>query len=358
MTTINQWLNMLVNEGLSTPSNNQKIKDQLALHEEVSPAPLIVRFVQGVGAWISACFMLTFLVVAKIINFKYMASWGLFGAGFMTLAVILHKTNDARIEKEQSLFLDQLSSVLMLSGKFIMVGGFYQLLYYSFGRSLLIPGVIGLILSIITYRLYPSNIERFISFTVSLFFILIWTMDDGFSTKSLILPLQLILIVLIFSYEKFHRNFRIVGYSLVCVFVSTIWVNNLMIETFRRNLQINQFFLDDIIAVIVIMLILKGALIYKKTLQYKDYGMIIGILMLVAFRIPGLILALGIYVLGSINENRLLMALAWINLTFSLSHFYYLLKIDLATKSYLLICCGLLTLAARYIMVKMDWIEA
>ena len=358
MTTINRWLNVLVNEGLSTPANNQKIKDQLALYEEVSPVPLMARFVQGVGAWVSVCFMLIFLTVAKIINFKYMASWGLFGAGFMALAVILHKINSAYPEKEQSLFLDQLSFVLILSGKYIIVGGFVELMPHSFGRSPLIPGVIGLILSIISYRLYPSNIERFISLTVSLFFILTWTMNDGFSTKYLILPLQLILIVLIFSFEKFHRNFRIVGYSLVCVFVSIIWVNNLMIETSRRNPQINQLFLDGIIAVFVILLILKGALIYKKTLQYKDYGMIIGVLMLIAFGIPGLVLSLGIYVLGSINENRLLMALAWINLTFSLSRFYYLLKIDLATKSYLLICCGLLTLAARYIMVKMDWIEA
>ena len=343
--TLQDTLERLNDEGYPLPDDYENTTLELVSEEERSDSPWYVRFFIGLSAWIAAILFIAFLFMANILQDEEIGF--IAGLVFCVIAVGINRLGP------QNPFLGQLGLALSLAGQILVLIGLYSILDYE-----IIPTALGLIiLELVLLWLYNSGLHRVISTLVILGGIL-----------AIFLDLEVL-------EGAIHFFVFALGAGIVALHY---WENHLVVAGLENlirpiNIGIAVFLLGLLVLPLsdafeihwwVTSLMLSAALIFLTLQIVKDLGLglrsgavpwlLAGcvVLFIPATRMPGILSALIVLLLGFWRNNRLLIGLAGVFLVFYLGALYYSLEWTLLVKSFALMGTGVIMFLLRYFLLR------
>lgn len=327
-------------------SINQQLEHEL---------PLYLRVLVGVGAFISSLCFLSFLSVARIINFNSESGLIVWGVLFIGGAVLLAKGASDKDHAVKHSFLIQMSFCFMGAGKTLFVIGLAQLFKPNeqWGVTVAI-----LLVTLATYHIYKMSIDRFLSsFAVlaSIFFNLVYELS-GFGASEILLNAffiaQLGIVAILMTSGKIKREYLPLAYAFI--FSLCLAVIHFSMQSknglWSQHHDFNPVVVNTSLTVAIIALIGWAAGGVKR-LKLESLSMAsLGVMLLGVVSAPGILLSIGLMILGYAKHERLLMLLGVLLFPIFLFFYYYNLDMTLMTKSGILVASGGLILAGRAYM--------
>lgn len=345
-------LNALQTEGPLDPDAVDRARVAMEVHQRQSVAvPWFVKAFAGVGAWLSAIFVLSFFACSGI--WKEEVVMGVMGLGLCTGATMLRRT-------VRGVFVEQLTLALCLAGAAMASA--------SFGietESENVGAVVALVVSGVLLFVYPDAILRFLSTlgVVGAAGFLAWHVVGGFALDLLILGCAALMNFLFLEQARLRRGntAELVGpvaFALACAIPGVLLARG-MRDVTRHLFDTTSALPDAVLTLGLTALTLYTAWRVLRELALEPTGVagaaVFAALTLVAVltpHTPAVITAVGMLVLGFHRRSSVLLGLAVAYLLASGSWYYYDLGLTLLAKSLALMGSGLVFLGLRSFLLR------
>lgn len=362
----------------------------------LSRAPIYVHILLFFSALISTFFFIFFLFLLRILS-NSSEFFILLGIVFIIGAIALYRSSNAGNSTAQ-IFLQQISLVVIITGKiFFVIGfyGFFEDLYYTPFDSWIIP-LMFLISTVCTYSLYSFPLERFISSCCVLFSTLIYLFNTSFSyfwTMTLLHTfffIQLGILAFVFLHDKssygksfhdksphdksshvkalynkvlhgeFSKQSKYIPVAYACIFsiAITILIFTPYPDNFFGTLYTQgALYLSSINILFVCALLF---LLFKivgdwRAMLRRPLVVLVATTILLGFvSTTGILFSLILLGLGHAKQNRLISSIGSLFLITFLTTYYFYLDLTLLQKSATLVGTGLMLLLARYFILRQD----
>jgi uncharacterized membrane protein len=340
--TFKDLSDQLIGEGFSLPDDFSSMVLEVLEEKEDTSSPWYVRFFIGLSAWIAALLLVLFLSLADILTNEAGALF--VGLIFIAIAVVLNRAGP------RNDFSNQLGLALSLAGQVLVI----MALFYYFEDTFLLPLLILILESILIFA-YEDQLHRFLSTIVILGTILMVMFDQ----KALELVHVVILGLAIgstvfqeteikFQLSGSDRLIKPVGYAMI------VFLLGLLILPLIEDLKVRYWWFTAVLLLFVLLYLIWeiSSDLKMKLTETAMPWLIAGCVILVfpALRMPGILGALIILLLGFWRSNKVLIGLASVFLLFYLGAFYYSLEWTLLVKSIALMLTGVVLFLVRLIL--------
>ncbi len=345
---------------------------QLAAGSVGEEVPIYLRILTLIGAVIATCFFFLFLAITGVLDEDGFLILGLvFVAAAYGLLVAAKKSNPIL-----QVFFITCSFTLLAVGKILFVIGFVEMFDDLF--SLKSEGeiwaatqarhqrvaLLGIgLATVLTYKLFPFVLDRFISSCFFLGFLIgaVIALPD---LDSSVMPVVATWIMNFFFlaymicagflllHEKVKKLYDPVAYALICTLLGLAVMQSGLISDPKLEPVLGfEIWLPNFIAGFGLLYLLSHAVGgFKKQMDSQAIVIAVGVVLLTLFTNAGILLSIMLTVFGRMNHRRLVSFIGWISLTGFLIHYYYQLDFTLETKSYVLLGSGGLLLGIRLIL--------
>jgi uncharacterized membrane protein len=343
--TVDTLLNQLEADGYTDDVAREAARLHLKTDDDDKKVPFFIQLLLGVGAWFAGLFFLVALGFADLLNDE--GAMLVAGIVILTPALLLSR-------KATHVFPVQLSLAMMMLGQVLVIASTVMLLDNAVDE-LLMCGVMTAALAVLTTRLSPLTVNRFLGPLCSAWF-LTGFVHENVSPHGVHVMILLCaaLVGAVFCNDRVSRRLIPFGYAMVvAVFSITLFMQQYSVwdepETPMWPLQI------------VFGLALIGAIVWtagKDRLKHEPVAcalILAAVLSLVSA--PGLLASLALITVGYARDNRVLTGIGVVHVPVFLVYFYYALDMDLLSKSWLLMGCGLILLLARWGLSVRPWAQ-
>jgi len=345
---------------------------QLAAGSVGEEVPIYLRILTLIGALIASGFFFLFLAISGILDEDGFLILGLvFVAAAYGLLVAAKKSNPIL-----QVFFITCSFTLLAVGKILFVIGFVEMFDDLF--SLKSEGeiwaatqarhqrvaLLGIgLATVLTYKLFPFVLDRFISscFFLGFFIATVIALPDSDSDLMPVVTAWIMnfffLAYMIYAgflllHEKVKKLYDPVAYALICTLLGlAVMQSGLMSDPKLEPVLGFEIWLPNFIAGFGLLYLLSHAVGgFKKQMDSQAIVIAVGVVLLTLFTNAGILLSIMLTVFGRMNHRRLVSFIGWISLTGFLIHYYYQLDFTLETKSYVLLGSGGLLLGIRLML--------
>ena len=337
---------------------------QLAAGSVGEEVPIYLRILTLIGAVIATGFFFLFLAITGIIDEDTLLILGLvFVAAAYGLLIAAKKSNPIL-----HVFVTTCSFTLLAVGKIMFVIGFVEMfddLFSLSSRGEIWAATLGVgLATVLTYKLFPFVLDRFISSCSFLGFFIFATVIALPDSDSDLMPVVtawimnfLFLAYMIYAgflllQEKIKKLYDPVAYALICTLLGlAVMHSGLMSEPKFEPVLGFEIWLPNFIAGFGLLYLLSHAVGgFKKQMDSQAIVIAAGVILLAFFTNAGILLSILLMVFGRMNHRPLVSFIGWISLTGFLIYYYYQLDFTLETKSYVLLGSGGLLLGIRLIL--------
>ena len=342
----------------------EKAGKQLATRSVGEEVPVYLRILTLIGALIASGFFFLFLAISGILDEDGFLILGLvFVAAAYGLLVAAKKSNPIL-----QVFFITCSFTILAVGKILFVIGFVEMfddLFSLSSRGEIWAATLGVgLATVLTYKLFPFVLDRFISSCSFLGFFIFATVIALPDSDSDLMPVVtawimnfLFLAYMIYAgflllQEKVKKLYDPVAYALICTLLGlAVMQSGLMGEPKLEPVLGFEIWLPNFIAGFGLLYLLSHAVGgFKKQMDSQAIVIAVGVILLALFTNAGILLSIMLTVFGRMNHRRLVSFIGWISLTGFLIYYYYQLDFTLETKSYVLLGSGGLLLGIRLIL--------
>jgi|GEM_PF-865525 len=345
---------------------------QLATRSVGEEVPVYLRILTLIGALIASGFFFLFLAISGILDEGGFLILGLvFVAAAYGLLVAAKKSNPIL-----QVFFITCSFTILAVGKILFVIGFVEMFDDLFSLSsrgeiwaatqarhqrVALLGI-GLA-TVLTYKLFPFVLDRFISscFFLGFFIATVIALPDSDSDLMPVVTAwimnffflaYMICAGFLLLHEKVKKLYDPVAYALICTLLGlAVMQSGLMSEPKLEPVLGFEIWLPNFIAGFGLLYLLSHAVGgFKKQMDSQAIVIAVGVILLALFTNAGILLSIMLTVFGRMNHRRLVSFIGWISLTGFLIYYYYQMDFSLETKSYVLLGSGILLLGIRLIL--------
>ncbi len=341
--TLRETLTQLAAEGIALPDDYENVITGLQLEKKVVGSPWYLRLFVGLSAWIAAILFVAFLFTANVLqNEESGLIWGLLVCAF---AVGLHRfgpRND---------FLSQFGLALSLVGQLLFLIGLFGL-----SNMEIVSIALGMIiLELVLLWAYNAQLHQMISTLVILGAILAILFDLEFTVGVHLFIFGLAAGVMALSYKKNHllvAGFE--GPAKSASYGLAVFLLGLLLLPLLEYFDL-WWITAVLLLAVLLFLVLQiaadlGLDLHRGAVLWLCIGCVL--LLIPAVRMPGILGALLILLLGFWRNARLLIGLAAAFLLFYLGAYYYSLQWTLLVKSFALMGTGAILFLLRYILLR------
>ncbi len=337
---------------------------QLATRSVGEEVPVYLRILTLIGALIASGFFFLFLAISGILDEDGFLILGLvFVAAAYGLLVAAKKSNPIL-----HVFVTTCSFTLLAVGKILFVIGFVEMfddLFSLSQRGEIWAATLGVgLATVLTYKLFPFVLDRFISSCSFLGFFIFATVIALPDSDSDLMPVVtawimnfLFLAYMIYAgflllQEKVKKLYDPVAYALICTLLGLAVMHSALMSYPKFEPVLGfEIWLPNFIAGFGLLYLLSHAVGgFKKQMDSQAIVIAVGVILLALFTNAGILLSIMLTVFGRMNHRRLVSFIGWISLTGFLIYYYYQLDFTLETKSYVLLGSGGLLLGIRLIL--------
>ncbi len=312
---------------------------------------------------------LCFLLLLGVSDFFEMGHLGqaLWATGFIVVAVVMYRQvvgAQSHSTTLSAVFVTQVTFVLMLAGEGLL---FYHISDYFVLTHIWQLTVVAIILTAVTFPLYPVVLARIVSLAVVLFFIQLLPMAPPFGGETAWVLQSVLLLVFLsglvyLSFSWRWADWRYLRYALIIsLFIQLTFSPFAVADTMSFFVGHNFFPSDTDQAILaypswMIAAVLCGCAVYLADQQRKFYGLWLlcaALLVLAYFLPPTLFFALLIMVLGYATHDRVMTGLGLALMPYYLFDYYYTLQWSLLDKSLLLMASGVVLLLVAFAVAKL-----
>lgn len=341
----NQLIDKLSKAGYIEPKDKFSIKDFLELQKHIIEPTLFIRILIGIGAFLTALFVMGFLNVAHLIDFNNYTSLLIWSMAFIAAGLFIF-----RLTKDENTLRDnvklQISFCAITAGKILYIIGMTSLL----GNNNLWQVTLNiLVITALIYPFYRVSADRFIwsllfliSLTGSMLFDPIKLFDPAIGIN-LSYFIQVFLIIVLFTQLQFKLAWKPIAYALVFSVIILSWMPD------SDSIVIYMKLVTSMALLGLITWAATTPLKMKSTPVLLAYGLAIVLGITVS---PSITLSLCLLILGYAKHDRLITTLGIILMPCALFMYYYNLQVTLLTKSLLLIFTGTCFLLARFYLER------
>lgn len=342
--TLRDTLTQLTSEGFALPDDYENVITGLKLEKKESSLPWYLRLFVGASAWVTAILFSAFLFTTNIIqNEESGFVWGLL---FCAVAVGLHRLGP------RNDFLSQFCLALSMTGQILVLIGLFSLFNHQ-----ILPTALGMIvLEIILLWVYDVRLHQIISTLVIPGAILAILVDLEFTTGIHLLIFWLGAGVVALSNTENHLLIAgLEGPMKAASYGFAVFLLGLLLLPLLELFDLWWGITAVLLLAVLLFLVFKiaadlGLDLHRDAVLWLVVG---GVLLLVpAVRMPGILGAFIILLLGFWRNNRLLMGLAATFLLFYLGAYYYSLQWTLLVKSFALMGTGAVLFLLRFIVLR------
>lgn len=324
------------------------------IHNEV---PIYLKFILGVGAFISSLCFIGFIHLSKLIDYSdelVVVTWGVI---FVLVAIMIYKLF---IDKKsiQSTFFVQLSFSFMVVGKLLFVYGCHRILKSGWDRTLSI-----IFINVLTYGIYKISLDRFISvlsLMISMFYDILfekYTFDHTEVFFIIFCISQLIALSFFITSVKFRSNYYPVSYALVLsLCIEVLFLSfEFNIGNFHNKYQVITYAINLILTLWIFVLLrsIFGKFDQLKLEQFIIAFIAIGLLGFISS--PGILLAIALIVIGYDKYETVIIVFGALLMALSLFSYYFNLRLSLISKSLVIIGSGIVLLLGNSYISYRGW---
>jgi hypothetical protein len=341
----------------------EEASKQLATGSVGEEVPVYLRILTLIGAVIATGFFFLFLAISGILDEDRFLILGLvFVAAAYGLLVAAKKSNPIL-----QVFFITCSFTILTVGKILFVIGFVEMfddLFSTRSRGVIWAATLGVgLATVLTYKLFPFVLDRFISSYSSLGFFIgaVIALPD---LDSSVMPVVATWIMNFFFlaymicagflllHEKVKKLYDPVAYALICTLLGlAVMQSGSMSDPKLEPVLGFEIWLPNFIAGFGLLYLLSHAVGgFKKQMDSQAIVIAAGVILLAFFTNAGILLSILLMVFGRMNHRPLVSLIGWISLTGFLIYYYYQLDFTLETKSYVLLGSGGLLLGIRLIL--------
>lgn len=343
-TSLNTVLQRLTADGYLDP--DQTDAALAAAQADQTPSELwYMRALTIIGAWISAVFLLSFILGLAAVTDEPLVLATL-GAGLVTTALVLHR-------RVSSLYLSQIVFVLSLVGVVCLVGGIG-----AETDSPEIACVVAIAVEGLVFWFYQDTTRRFLATVavvaaLALLLVVLEVPDALHGVVALLVPgvVGLWLVESRVATAGFGDRARPAAYGLTVGLLGLLVLSVLGEVTEVRAWWIATLMLLAGLVVLEVRVLERLGAARTEPAALVLLGGTVGLALLTA-PAPGVTGALLVLALGFHRGNRILMGLAVVALAGFLYFYYYDMDLTLLQKSGVLAASGLLLLGLRLVLVR------
>ena len=355
--TVSAMLEHLEESGFSP--DQAAIKERADRLQSQEKLPLYLHVLMGVGALTSSTFLLIFLTLASILDFKSTFNLAFIALIFMGGGVILHLKAIEQPNRDLSqTFWVQFSFILVNMGRFL-IGASVGLAFNSPWMILCISVAI----TSITYTYYQVSIDRFLSSLGCLVLLLVCILNTRLHdfNPNILFMISIVAHLFVIKYLwvdfKLKNKYVPLGYAVI----SSLCVNILLVSSvshigrWSNKHQLLTTPITVALAGALIGLIIWAANGVEQVKTSKPLMMsLCGVMLLGAFSAPGVLLSLGLMILGYATHERLITLFGILLLPLVIFNYYYNLNVSLMEKSLILIGTGAVLIIGRmYLLIQL-----
>jgi hypothetical protein len=346
-------LDMLARQNLVDAAQASRAEELAQQHRRLPEMPLPLRILVGVGAFFSTICIIGFLAAAEIINIDKEAGLLVWGVIFGVAAIFLYAQSAA--EAAYSLrhsFVLQASFCAMAVGKSLFVFGIAVLADSPWGVTW---GA--LIVTILTYPVYPLSLDRFLSVSGVLFSLLFNLLLEERAPQvrefllHLLFAAQLLAASWLFTSPRAPRLLLPAAYAVVAALIGMVTLLALLHSSEWRLWEFGWRYPavpNALLCLGLLWLIPWAAGGWDELRREAVQAAIAGALLLGLISAPGVILSAALLILGYARHARLLLWSGLLLLPLYLFIYYYSLHLSLLAKSGVLIGSGAVLLAGYF----------
>jgi len=321
--------------------------------------PWYVRAMLGIGGWMGAMFLLGFVGAGFAFVMKSASAALFVGALLCAAATVMFRV------RPNGDFAGQFALAVSVTGQSLIGLGLVQLL----PSRISVIALLMAFLQIVLFLLVPNFLHRVLSAISGTAALVIALGNWGLHpyTQAMVFAAFGWVWLNEFSYPGRSTQMRAIGYGLVLLLIADLVMES--VSGMARSLWLDRagapliggaFALwigaaligATIVWVVWKLLIREGLTLGKEPGLAAIGGAVL--VALVSVKAPGIGVTLVILLIGYANGNRVLTGLGIFSLLGYLSHYYYMLQITLLEKSALLVCTGIVLIAAR-LALKSRW---
>ena len=346
--TLDALLDGLADDGVvDEPQRRAAEQEAAQLLEEDGSDPWYLQALAGMGAWVAAAFVVAFLACSGLIDldgsFPYFWS-----TVFIAIGVIVQ-----RWRGDQGVFSHQLSLACSLVGQGLLIGGSAE----QFGIATAFGVYTGA--AVVLFFLFPTMIHRFLMAFGSMSLAAAAINDLNIeSTYAGLFAVEMALVCATFSEDRWlparlKLALRPLGYAAA---MSLIWISS---DFFLREFAglANTWAYRGIAAAGLVFLVYQASRhASRRSMGPAAWGAGATVALAVVST-PGIIVSLTIIFVGLWRQARSMLTLGVLALGYYLFAFYYSMKLDLWSKSFVLIASGAVLLALRWWFARNPWFE-
>lgn len=334
-----------------------------ALRGESERVPVVLQVFSGLGAFLSAIPFVIFLGVSNLVNFS--SEWNLFGWGIVFVAAAFPVGRaTSRATNLKTAYFHQLALILMGTGKILAIAGGTGLLPFHEVWNVVIMLVV---LAGVTYHVFASSVDRFLSPLFALAFVPIAISQDFERVpeiQGLLMNGYFVLqvgILALLSRGPFRRSlysplYFAVLFSIANVVLSLSATSSLD-EFFGLTLAYNTYLISGLLAAGFAFLIYRASGNFAKIGLVKAGLILAALAVLAILPAPGVLFGLILLFLGYRDYNKYVTLIGLGFLAYFIFRFYYDLDMTLLTKSMILMGSGILLMTGYLVMRMRRWHE-
>ncbi|WP_319530901.1 DUF4401 domain-containing protein [uncultured Cohaesibacter sp.] len=371
------WLDFARRTDGLTPRDESAIRDEiLAIKDrETTESPLYLRALSGIGAIVSGLLLLYLLYLFGLFKLGDI-NLIINGLVLMVVSTLLYRSGMGKTGIGQD-YLVQTALTLLQAGKVSLITGLAQMIDTLFDLSWAWPmaAILGIV-AILSFLLFPSSIERFVSAITFLLSLWICLLIDGPENGRAFAFTVLVAahLIALASFLVFPGVRRVLT-SFFDALIVSLCVGVGIISTFIKMQGLGKVDLD-----VVDMSVDLGGIAQKWPLQILLTLALLALVVWVAGRHrakptePMLVAFAGICLLGLVADPAIVLALglmivgyathrpvhSMLGLLFAIGfgcHYYYILEMTLLQKSAVLVLSGLVFLFGAAVIYWRGWHE-
>lgn len=334
------------------------LRRAILAESEAREFPLYLKIILSIGAFISACCLIFFLMGVKLIHYNIAGELFTWGVIFMGAAIAIWLIFASNNKMTHGFFIP-FSFALMIAGKLLFVFAVKDFVDSTWAMTL------GwFIVAAATYAIYPLSIDRFFSsfaLLISLFIDVVSPAHSNYGRELLlngIILFQFAGAVILLTQIRDNRNYIPLAYAFVCSLCSSVLffcTNQYFFQLSYEELLHSIFFMNLLLTggLIALLAWISGGLQKLKTEPLLLAS--IATVLLGVISVPGVLLSIALLILGYAQHEKPLTILGILLMPVFLFLYYYHLDVSLLQKSFILVGSGAILLIARIYLQYKGW---
>ena len=344
--TMGMLLDQLQAAGFVTVAERTAISTTLFKSAGEKPTPWYVLAMIGFGAWLASwCFFGFVLLLLELGTGGKSDGFLVMGIVWLGAAILMSRTWEA-------IFFTQLALAMSAAGHALILWGIAE---KNGSDPIVLMAVVASALCAALNLIYRTATHRFLSASLALIFIFLAAIDNERKLSPalcLVLALQALAVVLIFTHPRSPSNLRPIGFAVALAL--PIEIHALMFD--KSYLW---WWSPDMRAwpLNLLMVVTTAALAWTLTRKIDDARkmlppLLVGIAVLGLFGGAGLLLGMALMALGYARGEREILAIGIATLSSFLFFYYFNLDTHLLLKSALVGSTGAILLLLRWLFVR------